>query len=116
MKEWKEEKANKSTTGSLRYNEGKPQISLLDPKFMLGMASVMTQGMKKYGRGNWIKGNNISVPYDSCQRHLNYFWMGEDIDKESLESHLFHAAVNIMMMYNYLQNHPEMDDRDFKDE
>jgi hypothetical protein len=109
--------ANKveSPTGSLRYNTGKPQMSLLDPNFMLGMAEVMTIGLEKYGKANWQKGNYLSVPYDSAQRHLQKYWMGQTIDEESSKHHLFHAAVNLMFMYYYENNYPEMDDRNFKD-
>lgn len=118
VEEFKKEpvqEGQQSPTGSLRYNTGKPQMSLLDPNFMLGMAEVMTIGLEKYGKANWQKGNYLSVPYDSAQRHMQKFWMGQSIDEESEKHHLFHAAVNLMFMYYYEKNYSEMDDRDFKE-
>ena len=108
------ENAQVSSTGSLRFNSGKPNMSNLPPEFLIGMAKVMTMGEKKYGKYNWSKGNSISVPYDSGMRHLMAFMSGEQIDKESGEHHLFHAAVNIMMMWYYDKYYPEMDDREYK--
>jgi len=112
---WDTKSKEESPTGSLRYNTGKPQMSLLDPNFMLGMAEVMTIGLEKYGKANWQKGNYVSVPYDSAQRHLQKYWMGQTVDGESGKHHLFHAAVNLMFMYYYENIYPEMDDRGFKD-
>jgi hypothetical protein len=106
--------ANESATGSLRYNKGKPQLSEIDPNFLLGIGKVMEKARLKYPRGNWTKGNNYSVPYDSCLRHLMSWQSGEAVDSESGESHLFHAAINIMMLAYYEANFPEMDDRIFK--
>lgn len=92
-------KANKSKTGSLRYNQGKPEVSQLDPRFILALADLMTKSAEKYGKFNWAKGQEYHTPFDSCQRHLLKFMSGEDIDSESGLSHLVHAAANIMIMW-----------------
>jgi len=104
-----------SPTGSVRKNVGKPQTHHIDPEFMLGMAKVLTFGASKYSPRNWMKGNDITVPYDSCMRHLLAFMGGEDDDPETGENHLFSAGVNLMFMYFYYKNFPEMDDRCFGD-
>ena len=111
-----DKKESESPTGSLRYNKGKPKMSTIPPDFLLGLAEVMTMGEEKYGRYNFAKGNYVSVPYDSCMRHLMAYMSGEKNDNESGQHHLFHAAVNIMMMWLYDENFPEMDDREFKKE
>lgn len=103
-----------SPTGSLRFNTGKPNMSNIPPEFLLGMAEVLTQGEAKYGKNNWKKGNYTSVPYDSAMRHILKWQAGERLDEESKENHLFHAAVNIMMMWYYEENFPDMDDREKK--
>lgn len=108
---WNPEDAQKSSTGSLRFNKGKPSVSNIPPEFILGMAEVLTYGEQKYGRANWKKGNNFSVPYDSAMRHILQWQAGESNDEESDSHHLFHAAVNLMMCYYYEQNFPDMDDR-----
>jgi hypothetical protein len=106
--------ANKSTTGSLRFNTGKSQTSELDPEFLLGMGRVLEKARQKYPRGNWSLGNNYSVPFDSLMRHLLAWQSGESLDEESGQNHLYHAALNLMMLAHYEQNFPEMDDRIFK--
>ena len=104
--------ANKSKTGSLRFNTGKPEVSQLDPKFVIDLADLMTESAKKYGKYNWMLGQNYSTPYDSLQRHMMSFMDGEDLDVESKKSHLLHAAANIMIMYNtYLKQDEDFDDR-----
>lgn len=103
--------SNTSETGSLRYNEGKPEMSQLSEDFLLDLADLLTRSAKKYGKYNWRLGQNFSTTYDSCQRHLMKFMKGEDLDDESELNHLLHAAANLMIMYeSYLYN-PELDDR-----
>jgi len=105
------EKGERSETGSLRYNTGKPKMSLVTPEFILGMAKVLTKGAEKYGERNWELGNKTSVPYDSAMRHILAWRSGEDIDQESQCDHLFHGAVNLLMAWYYAKHFPEMDDR-----
>jgi hypothetical protein len=109
-----DDKDQVSPTGSLRKNSGKPQLSYIDPEFLLGMAQVLTIGSKKYSPMNWAKGNYYTVPYDSAMRHIFAFMKGEEFDKESLEHHLYHAAVNLYFMWYYSKHYPELDDRHFK--
>lgn len=103
-----------SSTGSLRFNTGKPQTSELSPKFLLDMGAVLEKSRAKYPRGNWAKGNDFSVPYDSMMRHILAWQSGEAIDPESGQSHLAHAALNLMMLHFYEENFPQFDDRIFK--
>ena len=110
-KEWNEEDANVSDTGSLRYNKGKPQIHQVPSCAIKGMAEVLMYGENKYGKDNWRKGNKFSVPYDSAMRHLMEFWEEGDNDDESKMHHLKHALTNIAMVLYYYENYPEMDDR-----
>ena len=106
----------KSTTGSLRYNTGKPQTNEISPEFILDMGRVLAKSREKYPRANWSLGNNYSVPYDSLMRHLLSWQSGEKNDIESGYSHLAHAALNLMMLHYYEERFPELDDRIFKKE
>jgi len=36
--------------------------------------------VKKYDDDNWRKGYSWKLSYAACQRHLNKFWLGEDVD------------------------------------
>lgn len=108
----KNEAENKSPTGSLRHNEGKPQVSQLDPRFILGLAELMTKSAKKYGKYNWALGQEYHTPFDSCARHLFDYMCKIDNDKESGMSHLLHAAANIMIMWtSHKLEIPELDTR-----
>ena len=95
--------ANKSSTGSLRFNNGKPEVSQVDPRFIKALADLMTKSAKKYGKFNWALGQEFHTPFDSLQRHLLDFMSGEDNDKESGLSHLIHAAANCMIIWTSLQ-------------
>ena len=105
------ESVHVSPNGSLRYNKGKPEMSHLNPQFLLDMANLMTASANKYGKFNYAKGQYYSTAYDSLQRHALQFMSGEDNDKESGYSHLTHIALNAMIMWCTQQYYPELDDR-----
>ena len=88
----------------MKYDEGKPNIALIPPEALLDIAKVFTFGAEKYGVNNWrIDGANTSWSrtYGSIQRHLTAWLAGEDVDPESGESHLTHAATQIMILMTY---------------
>jgi hypothetical protein len=88
----------------MKYDEGKPNIALIPPEALLDIAKVFTFGAKKYGANNWrIDGAHTSWSrtYGSIQRHLTSWLAGEDVDPESGESHLTHAATQIMILMTY---------------
>ena len=112
MKDKLEASANKSSTGSLRFNSGKPELSQLDPRFLIDLAELMTKSAKKYGKYNWCLGQEFHTPYDSAQRHLLKFMSGENVDDESGLNHLIHAAANLMIMYTSQKlNNKDLDTR-----
>ena len=93
-----------------KYDSGKPQFSLIDPKFMLEFAQVMTMGAEKYGADNWKTIENAIPRYkDALHRHLNAFERGEMDDPESGQSHLAHVAANAMFLH-WLAHNPQNDD------
>lgn len=106
-----------------RNKEGKPAICLVDPGFIRSVARVMGFGVEKYGLWDWMKGYDFSTCYDCTQRHLLAWWDGEDLDPESGEHHLAHAAANLMMLLFYhrqgrtdLDNRPEFPSCEGKNE
>lgn len=107
-------RVNKSKTGSLRYNDGKPEFSQLDPRFILALSDMMTKSAKKYGKYNWALGQEYHTPFDSCMRHLLKWSSGEDKDSESGMDHLMHAAANIMIMWTSCQKKDKDLDTRFK--
>ena len=103
-----------SKTGSVRYNEKKPQLHQVPSELLKGAAESFTLGEAKYGKWNWAKGIEYSVPYDSLLRHLIAWFDGEDNDKETGLNHLKHAASNLAMLMYYVERFEEFDDRPSK--
>lgn len=94
----------------LRYNEGKPKMSLLPPIALEEVAKVLTYGANKYAPYNWVKGLPLMEVLDSAERHISAWKKGEDID-ESGCLHLAHAACNLLMMIELSTIHNNLDDR-----
>lgn len=111
----KTREANASPTGSLRYNNGKPEVSHIAPEFLLDLASLMSASAKKYSKWNYAKGQYLTTPADSLMRHFIAFMSGENDDPESKHSHLVHIAANALIMWctckYHLEKHPDLDDR-----
>lgn len=90
-------------TGFIKHDNGKPLVSLIEPKFIEGLATVMTQGADKYGRDNWKECIEPHRYLDALLRHTMKYWDGEKVDTESGKSHLYHIAFNAMAL-DYLDN------------
>lgn len=81
-----------------RFNEGKPQFSLIDLRSLEPGARVLEFGAKKYNRNNWKKGMYITSILDSMMRHIAAVIDGEMIDPESGISHIGHIQCNAMFL------------------
>lgn len=82
----------------LKYDTGKPRWSLLMqglPKFLTGIAEVLTFGAKKYQAHSW---RGVPEGYDryrdALYRHLNAIERGEYRDPESGLPHWYHVGCN----------------------
>lgn len=103
---------NSTERGSgARYNDGKPDLSLIPLCTLEDEARVWMYGKRKYAAWNWAKGMDWSIPLACALRHLAAFQRGEDIDKESGLPHLAHAMCNLRMLTLYSYTYPEGDDR-----
>lgn len=89
--------------GFIKHDKGKPMVSLIEPKFIEGLAEIMTQGANKYGRDNWQECKEPHRYLDALLRHTLKYWDGEKVDTESGKSHLYHIAFNAMAL-DYLDN------------
>lgn len=94
-----------------RYNSGKPKWSLVPQSALLPMVEVLEFGAKKYAAFNWQKGLKVTEICESLKRHLDSFMEGEDIDPESLLSHIGHIQCNSLFLSWMIKNRPDLDDR-----
>lgn len=96
-----------STDRSLRYNNGKPDYSLIPMASLAEVARVLEYGASKYARGNWLKPTSWETSFGCLMRHMSAWQAGEDNDPESGFSHLGHATCNLLQMLHMLENYPE---------
>lgn len=88
-----------------KFDSGKLLFSLIEPKFALELAKVLTMGAEKYGPEDWKTTDNAHRRYlDALHRHLNAFERGEMDDPESGQSHLIHVAANAMFLHWFALN------------
>lgn len=99
------------TGTALKFDGGKPRMSLVERCFIEGVARVLTFGAKKYAARNYRNGAEISRFLDAALRHLVAFCDGEDTDAESGESHLYHCACCLMMADWMHKHRPDLDNR-----
>ena len=95
----------------LKYDNGKPPVGLLSSRALLSIAAVLGTGAEKYGSHNWRGGLAWSRVSDAALRHLLAWKDGEDKDPETGLSHLAHAGCCVLFLLEYLDTHPELDDR-----
>lgn len=87
------------------------RFDLLPPDAMWQVATHFGLGARKYEDRNWERGYAWSLSYAACQRHLNEFWAGEDIDEETGSFHIAAAAVHCLFMLAFVMRGVGTDDR-----
>lgn len=125
-----------------RYNKGKLRYELIPTFAKECLADVYTKGAHKYSiykdkegkeilgidipfekvgnyeliddaSNNWRKGLSWMDTISSCERHIESWKKGEDID-ELGTYHLANAAWNLFTLLESYKLHPELDDRNHK--
>lgn len=109
------QKEIRAEAGGLRYNEGKLPMHLVPPSMITAMAEVMQAGAEKYEERNWEKGMKWSIVYGCLMRHLMQWWQGADIDETDGINHIKKVLGNAAMLVEYLETHPDLDDRPHKE-
>lgn len=101
------------TEGGLKFDDGKPPMSLLPFDALEEVAKVLAFGAAKYDKYNWAKGMNWSRILDATYRHLGKFNSPHhpDTDEETDLTHLAHAATNILFLIYYEKFGVGTDDR-----
>ena len=86
----------------IKYDDSKPDYSLIPPRALNDLVKVLTFGAKKYDRDNWKKVENAEQRYfAAAQRHLWAVLRGETHDPESGEHHYAHALCCIMYLLEF---------------
>jgi len=94
-----------------RFNDDKPQWSLVDFESFEDMVKVLEFGAKKYSANNWKKGLEINKLCESMLRHVFAFMNGETNDPESGLPHIGHIQCNTMFIAHMMKHKPHLDDR-----
>lgn len=94
-----------------RFNDDKPDYSLIPLCTAEDEARVWMYGKNKYAAWNWAKGMDWSVPFACLMRHMAAWQMGEENDAESGLPHLAHAMCNLRMLTLFAKTYPAGDDR-----
>lgn len=95
----------------------KPQLSLIPPEVLAGVARVFEYGARAHGLNNYRTQGKVRTYMDAALRHqVAVLTEGEkDIDPDSNLHHLDHAIANLMIARLYLmQGKKEYDDNRFK--
>jgi len=97
----------KAKSGFMKADLGKTMFSLIEPKFVEGVADTLTMGAKKYAIDNWKTCEDPRRYKDALLRHLYAYLDGEIKDSESGLSHLYHIGFNCMAL-DYLDRVNEL--------
>lgn len=95
----------------LKYDNEKPDMSLLSSVAIVKVANVMTFGKRKYSANNWRGGIVFTRLIAASLRHIFAYLGGESVDPESGQSHLAHAVCCLMMLLEFETTRPDLDDR-----
>jgi hypothetical protein len=91
----------------IKYDNYKPDYSLIPPNALDDVARVLTYGATKYDRDNWKELENLDDRYfAAAQRHLWALRKGETHDDETGVHHGAHAICCMMFLieFSYVQN------------
>ena len=91
---------------AVKHDKNKTRMDLLPPQALDGIAKIFTFGALKYADHNYKNGEGLDWcrPFAACLRHLNAWNAGEENDKESGESHLYHAGCCVMILIDLIDS------------
>lgn len=98
-------------TEGVKYDQDKPDFSLLSSYAITELCKVLTFGGRKYDLHNWRKGIAITRLIAASLRHIFSFLAGESKDPETGLSHIAHAMCCCMFILELMEVKPECDDR-----
>lgn len=103
-------------SGGIKFDQGKPDLSLISYELLEEVAYVRMFGAQKYARDNWKRGFKVTRSCAAALRHIYKCLSGETYDQESGRLHLAHAVCALEHAIYDLKHHPENDDRGLETE
>lgn len=89
-----QEDTRKSDKGKTKY-----QFLMRDLAVQVeGMCKILTRGEERYSARSWMESTKPLAYLDACYRHIAAWNKGERLDSDSGQSHLLHAAINLMFL------------------
>lgn len=95
----------------LKFDEGKPDLSLIPYVALVHEALAFMDGEKKYGRYNYLKGFETSRLVSAALRHVLAYMAGENTAADSQVHHLGHARACLAMLLHLEQEGKLSDNR-----
>ncbi len=97
----------------LKFDAGKPALHFLLNESTNEIGKALTYGAEKYSAYNYKQNGGLaqSQLMSAALRHMNQYWCGEDLDKESRVHHLACASANMVMLLDMIKNNTGRDDR-----
>lgn len=90
----------------------KPRLSLVSPAGLLYEALAMQDGANKYGPYNWRgKKVRLSIYIDAAKRHMDSYFDGEELTRDSRVPHLGAAKACLGIIIDALETGNLIDDR-----
>ena len=96
---------------AIKHDEDKLRFDLIPVYPLKEVAKAFTAGAKKYDDRNWENGAKWHRYYRAAVGHLLDFWDRVERDPETGIHPLGAAAANIFILLEYLETHPDLDDR-----
>ena len=92
----------KNLSAGVKYDEEKPDYSLIPPFALDEIAKTLTYGKIKYARDNWRIVENGKLRYFSAaMRHMWALMRGEKLDPETGLHHSIHAVCCMMFYFEF---------------
>lgn len=95
----------------IKNDQDKLRWELLPYDGIEEIVKILNFGAKKYDDRNWERGMAWGRLYGALVRHITAWFMGQDKDPETGESHLAHAGCCILFLITYEKRKIGTDDR-----
>lgn len=90
----------KNHSNGVKFDQNKPDYSLVPFGALDEVVKVLTHGSKKYDRFNWEKVEDIRYQA-AALRHISAYMQGEKFDPETGINHLAHAICSLMFLVEF---------------